>query len=88
MNSKNKVITTVTITGSGSVTISDIKVGKYTVKERTDWSWRYRPDETQKTVVANASGGKVIFTNTKEKIKWLDSVTTAVNDFVSELTGN
>lgn len=88
LDSENKVITTVTVKGGGKVTISDIPVGTYTVKERTDWSWRYKPDETQKTVVANASGGKVIFTNTKEKIKWLDSVTTAVNDFVSELTGN
>ncbi len=33
---------TVTVHGNGKITVADVPVGKYTVTERSDWSWRYQ----------------------------------------------
>ena len=57
-----------------SVTIKDLKVGTtYTVTEKTDWTWRYTLDKSQKeiTLVAGEGKNKVTFTNTLKNNKWL-----------------
>ncbi|HCP70519.1 MAG TPA: hypothetical protein DIT87_00355, partial [Clostridiales bacterium] len=58
---------------SKSVTIKGLKVGKYTVTEDTDWSWRYEPQGNDKSVTlsANNSSDTVTFTNDRVKDKWL-----------------
>ena len=65
----------VVIQGNSSVTIKGLKPGTYTVTEETGWSWRYTPNENGKKVEPeNAENGvvTVTFTNTREKIKWLN----------------
>ena len=65
----------VVIQGNESVTIKDLEPGTYTVTEKTGWSWRYTPNANGKKVEPeNAENGvvTVTFTNTREKIKWLN----------------
>ena len=69
----------VVIQGNSSVTIKGLKPGTYTVTEETGWSWRYKPAaESQQvnpaTATAKDTNGAVLvtFTNTREKIKWLN----------------
>lgn len=63
--STSSVSLDVVIQGTGSVTIKDIPVGSYVVTEDTNWSWRYTPDQINKTVDAGVDGGTVTFANTK-----------------------
>ena len=65
----------VVIQGNSSVTIKDLKPGIYTVTEETGWSWRYTPiAKHQQVKPEDAVNGvvTVTFTNTREKIKWLN----------------
>lgn len=63
---------TVSITGKGSVTVKNIPVGKYTVEELTEWSWRYSVNEWMKTVTVVEDGtNTVTFTNLKNSKAWL-----------------
>ena len=70
----------VVVHGNSSVTVKGLKVGTYTVTELTDWSWRYTPDETKKTVsqadaqqaAANQTAHTVKFVNTRTNNKWLN----------------
>lgn len=69
----------VVIQGNSSVTIKGLKPGTYTVTEEIGWSWRYTPAAVSQTVnpaTATAKDEKgavlVTFTNTREKIKWLN----------------
>ena len=69
----------VVIHGDNSVTIKGLKPGTYTVTEEIGWSWRYTPAaESQQVNPATATEkdekGAVLvtFTNTREKIKWLN----------------
>lgn len=43
----------VTVKADGSTTISDLPYGKYTVKELTDWSWRYDSTEVNYKPIDN-----------------------------------
>lgn len=73
---------TVTIHGDGTVTVKDLPVGKYTVTELTEWSWRYTPDKTAKDITLKASGGNSLtFTNTREKTNWLNGSSWCRNVF-------
>lgn len=76
---KNEVI----IVGSGSVTIKDLTIGKYTVTEDTGWSWRYTPEgSSTKTKEITANGDNTVtFTNTRSKDKWLDGNASVENVF-------
>lgn len=65
---------TVTIVGNSSITIKDLPIGTYTVIEETNWSWRYSPESTSKTitVTTNADNNTVKFINSRPNIYWLD----------------
>ena len=64
---------TVSIHGNGSVTVTDLPVGTYTVMEKTDWSWRYEPDKAVKEIKAEAhDGNTVAFHNVRSQTIWLD----------------
>lgn len=75
----------VVINGTGSVTISGLKSGDYTVTEDTAWSWRYTPD--QNNVIANAENNVITFSNSRTDDKWLDGNSYAKNSF-AKLSAN
>ena len=69
----------VVIHGDNSVTIKGLKPGTYTVTEEIGWSWRYTPAAVSQqinpaTATEKDENGAVLvtFTNTREKIKWLN----------------
>ena len=69
----------VVIQGNESVTIKGLKPGNYTVTEETGWSWRYTLAGVSQQVNPATATEKdendavlVTFTNTREKIKWLN----------------
>lgn len=91
-----KRYTEASITGNGTVDISELPVGNYTVEEDTDWSWRYRESggikpEYQYT---NSKGGtktsailsstnpssSVTVTNTKNFQYWLNGFSKIVQN--------
>lgn len=82
--------------GNGwSTTITGLPIGKYTVSEDTNWSWRYLLDgDNSKTVtVTTSSNGEVSFTNKREtetnhvtdsnKWKWLNGASYCDNRFAN-----
>lgn len=72
----------VSITGSGSVTLKDLKPGSYRVIEQTNWSYRFNADETSATVTVVAGEPKTVtFTNTEKTDKWLHDESVKTNVF-------
>lgn len=64
--------TRVAINGNGSVTISGLKIGDYTVTEVTGWSWRYKPSVSGQTITLRPTGENVVaFANNRTGLKWL-----------------
>lgn len=62
----------VVINGNGAVTIKGLKIGTYTVKEVTSWSWRYTTSNNPRTITLQpAVPNEVIFENTRNNHKWL-----------------
>lgn len=74
---------TVVIQGNGSVTLTGLKVGTYTVTEDTAWSWRYTPDKDTQTATLSAAtpDGSVTVTNTRENDKWVSTDVYCKNEF-------
>lgn len=70
-NEKQQAVRTVVINGNGSVTITGLKVGSYTVTELTAWSWRYRPDRLSQTIDVKPDMSNVVFSNSRSRHKWL-----------------
>jgi len=69
------------VSGKGTVTISGVEVGDYTVTELDDWSWRYELYNTARSqdVEVTPAGGKVDFTNKLTHTKWLSGDSYARN---------
>ena len=67
----NGFSTRVVINGNGSVTIKGLKVGSYTVKELTEWSWRYVPADGSQTIDVKPNMSNVVFSNSRSRHKWL-----------------
>ena len=86
----------VVVHGNSSVTVKGLKVGTYTVTELTDWSWRYKPDEAQKTVsqtdaqqaAANQTAHTVEFVNERTNTKWLNGAAYCDNRWISKTAIN
>lgn len=74
---------TVVIQGNGSVTLKGLKVGEYTVKEDTNWSWRYETTNGTQTATlsANRDNEEVIVTNTLKNEKWVSTDVYCKNEF-------
>jgi uncharacterized repeat protein (TIGR02543 family) len=75
---------TVTVHGDGEITITDLPIGKYTITEQTDWSWRYDPTDGKKSQTITLSPTEkniVTFENTRAEVKWLDGDSYDVNIF-------
>lgn len=65
---------TVTVIGNGSVTVTDLVLGEYTVTEITDWSYRYSPDSAEKNIslTVDPSKNTVTFSHIRTFTQWLD----------------
>lgn len=75
---------TVTVHGDGEITITDLPIGKYTITEQTDWSWRYAPTDgkTSQTITLSPTEENIVtFKNTRAEVKWLDGDSYDVNIF-------
>lgn len=68
----NGYSTRVVINGNGSVIIKGLKIGEYTVKEVTSWSWRYTTSNNSKKITLKPTeNNTVTFENNRSKDKWL-----------------
>ena len=75
----------VVVTGNGSVTITGLKVGTYTVTEESGWSWRYEVksgEQNPRSVeVKGGAVNEIIFANNREMDKWLNGCSIEVNNW-------
>lgn len=74
--------TQLTITGPGSVTISELPVGTYTVAEDTNWSWRYNPSysKTGATLSSTNTSDTITCTNNLTTKQWLNGFSAIVKN--------
>ena len=64
----------VAINGADSVTVKDLPIGTYEVRELTDWTWRYSStvnQASQKVVEDDSKAPEFAFTNTRTNEFWL-----------------
>ena len=71
---------TVSVVGNGSVTIQELPAGTYTVRELTDWSWRYCPEQPSYTIELTADYVLNVV-NTRKEVKWLNAMAWKPNSF-------
>lgn len=78
-----KDYTQVTIHGAGSVTISQLPVGEYTVTEDQSTAWRYTPTMTNGKVTLSSTNTSATVTCTNEKTndKWLNHFAQVINTY-------
>ena len=77
-----KMTVTVDKDSGWKAVINNLPVGKYTVTEDTNWSWRYTPDSTSKEITLIVkTDNTVTFENSKSNDHWLDSNTSVDNVF-------
>ncbi len=70
------------IAGNGAATLTGLPAGTYTVREETDWSWRYTPEDAEQTVVLKNGGtGEAIFQNSRTDDRWLTADAHCDNHF-------
>ena len=75
---------TVSVQGSGSVTVKDLYCGEYTVTELTEWSWTYS-NTSQATanvdITSNGDDAEVTFVNAPNGTTWLHGEANNENQF-------
>lgn len=85
ITSPNGFNQTVVVEAGQSVKITGLKVGKYTVKEDTNWSWRYTPDQESYAAELSAEPNNdtktVTVTNTLENHQWVSTDVYCKNEF-------
>lgn len=71
----------VTIVGNTSETIYELPVGTYTIKEDTNWSWRYNAsDKGSAELTASAPSGSIACSNSKTENYWLNGFSDVVKN--------
>ena len=73
VNSSDQVIATVMLTGNSSVTLEQIPVGTYTVREVGNWTWTYSGTLSEGVTVTASADNEVIFTHSDIAVDWLHS---------------
>ena len=86
MKKDNAPYTQVTIKGTGSVTISELPVGTYTIEEDTSVAWRYgEPAYSGSGALSSTNhSGNLICTNTKTTDNWLNHFSRVINTYGSK----
>lgn len=64
----------IVIQGNGTVVLTGLKIGTYTVTEDTAWSWRYTPRGGAEQTITLQAGktNSVTYVNDRTNNKWLD----------------
>lgn len=64
----------IVIQGNGTVVLTGLKIGDYTVTEDTAWSWRYTPKDGAARTITLQPGqtNSVTYVNERTNNKWLD----------------
>lgn len=81
-----KIETTVTVQGTGSVTVKGLPIGTYKVHEEGGWSWRYEATKDGTATLAsteNSDQQTITIENTLKNSYWLDGNAFAVNNWAS-----
>lgn len=65
--------------GTASITVEKVPAGTYTIKELTDWSWRYTCNDAEQEV--SPSNPSATFINQRTDNQWLDGETRCQNVF-------
>lgn len=77
----------VVITGPNNQTIKNLPVGNYTITEDTNWSWKYKPvdSDTQELKADGIKNGAatVTFVNENKGTNWLTSLADVINKWLS-----
>ncbi len=75
----------VVVRGNGSITITGLPIGKYAIKEDTQWSWRYRQSGTSEIELTPSnpdnSSNPLNVNNNRPENKWLDGNGYFINVF-------
>lgn len=71
-NNDTGAVIYVTVTGNGRTTIKDVPLGKYTVTQQNDWSWRYNDAPLANVSHQNADGTTVFFSENEQSEQWLN----------------
>ena len=82
----NDVNMQVVITGPGEQTIKNLPVGEYTITEDTSWSWKYTPEENNKSVMKEDiqnGAATVTFKNKNNGTNWLTSLAQVINTWAT-----
>lgn len=81
-NAAVPVSSTVSIKGAGSVTLTGLPVGTYTITEDSDWSWRYQcsAKNNTPTLSFDNNSDEAIFKNTLTNDSWLNYISTALKN--------
>lgn len=81
VNAGGTVIARVSITGDSSVTLTQIPVGNYTIREITaDWTWTYANSNPKSFTVA-AGTNEVKFQHTYKDVHWYNSENYGIYDW-------
>lgn len=85
----NNLTFRVSVKDNGTVTITGLPLGEYTVTEDEGWSWRYKAENSGKVeLTETAYEGSVTIKNAKDKSYLLDGSAYAQNNSVRLAAGN
>lgn len=78
----NVFYTQVTVPGTGSVTIRELPVGTYTIREDASTAWRYNGTVSGGVTLSAANtSGTITCTNTKTNDQWVNHFSRVINIF-------
>lgn len=73
----------ITVHGNGSQCVEGLPYGDYTIRQESDWSWRYTPASESNTATVGPTQTTVTFTNQRTNELWMNGSTYRVNHFTS-----
>lgn len=81
----NGTYTSLTIKGSGSVTIKELPVGSYSIQEDENWSWRYNGTEGDAVTLSSSNPYDTISCeNVKDEDTWLNNYSPVIKNIYGE----
>ena len=79
----------IVIQGNGTVVLTGLKIGTYTVTEDTAWSWRYTPKSGSVSIPLKPGETNVVtYVNERTNDKWLGDDSYVKNVFTKTVSGN